>query len=274
MDQVTNLQISCQTFSWQMSLDTYQGRIGHIAEVAKRAGFTAVEPEIVILGEAPTAEHILAEVEPHGIHIPALVVAEEWTHPQETDGERERADWAFELAEALDAQRIVVVQTSSGRHDLAERQRSLMSCFTALSLRAADHGIGVSFHPNSLESSLFRDAADYDLLEDILPASVGFAPDLGHVARGGMDIVDTLKRFGDRVDHLHVKDMYTDGRWAPTGQGDLDLVGAMRYLSESGFTGWAAFEDESALAEKDPDEATLRAGLWVFDALARYIAQP
>lgn len=269
---MSGMNFSCQTFSWQMSLDTYRGQIAHIAEVAKKAGFSAVEPEIVILGERPTAERIIEEIEPHGVSIPSLVVAEEWSTALESDGERERTDWAFDLADALGARQIVVVQKSPGRHDLIERQRALMSCFDAIANRAADHGIGVSFHPNSLESSLFRDAADYDVLGDILPASVGFAPDLGHVARGGMDVLETVKRFRERIDHLHVKDMFSDGAWAPTGEGDLEIVATIAYLYESGFKGWAAFEDESELAEQDPDEATLRTGRWVTEKLAAFAA--
>jgi inosose dehydratase len=164
------------------------------------------------------------------------------------------------------------VQKSDGRHNLAERQRGLVSCFSDIAARAAERGIAVSFHPNSLDTSLFVDQADYDVLERILPENVGFAPDLGHIARGGMDVLETIRRFGDRVVHMHVKDMYENGDWAPTGEGVVDIEGVFEHLSETGFTGWIAFEDESALAETDPDEATLRAGRWVQENLAAYRA--
>lgn len=269
---MTGVNISCQTFSWQMSLETYRGRIGHIASIAKKAGFAFLEPEIVLLGDLSSAELIRREIEPHGIRIPSLVIAEEWAAPEESAGERERTDQALDLAEALGATQVVVVQKSDGRHDLAERQRGLMTCFDAIAVRAADRGIGVSFHPNSLDTSLFIDAADYDVLEQILPERVGFAPDLGHVARGGMDVVETVTRFRERIVHLHVKDMFANGEWAPTGEGVVDIAGVFRQLSDTGFAGWAAFEDESALAETDPDEATLRAGRWVREHLAEYLA--
>jgi len=269
---VSGVNISCQTFSWQMSLETYRGRIGHIASVAKQAGFSDIEPEIVILGDAPAAGRIRSEIEPHGIRIPSLVIAEEWAGSKESDAERQRTDVAFALADALGAKQVVVVQKSDGRNDLAERQRSLMRCFGDIAARAADHGIGISFHPNSLDTSLFVDVADYDVLEQILPDTVGFALDLGHVARGGMDVVDTIKRFRDRVVHLHVKDMHENGDWAPTGEGIVDIIGVFKVLADTGYTGWAAFEDESALAESDPDEATLRAGRWIQQNLAAYRA--
>lgn len=267
---MTGINISCQTFSWQMSLATYCGRIGHIATVAKQAGFSYIEPEIVMLGEAPTAEWLRGQTAPHGVGIPALVIAEEWDASQESEGERERTDSAFDLADALGAAQIVLVQKSDGRHDLAERQRGLMRCLDGIAQRAADRGIGVGFHPNSLETSLFRSPQDYDVLEQILPERVGFAPDLGHVAHEGMDVLETVKRFRERIVHLHVKDMYENGEWAPTGEGIVDIVGVFRYLSETGFSGWVAFEDESELAERDPDEATLRAGRWVQEHLGAY----
>lgn len=267
---MSGINISCQTFSWQMSLDTYVGRMGHIASVARQAGFSNIEPEIVMLGDAPTADSIRSAIEPHGVRVPSLVIAEEWNAPHESDDERQRTDWALALAKDLGAEHVVVVQKSSGRHDLVERQRALMTCFDEVAGRAADHGIQISFHPNSLETSLFRDSADYELLEQILPERVGFAPDLGHVARGGMDVLETLKRFRDRVVHLHVKDMFDNGDWAPTGEGVVDIVGVFDYLADAGFAGWVAFEDESELAERDPDEATLRAGRWVQENLAAY----
>ena len=58
----------------------------------------------------------------------------------------------------------------------------------------------------------------------------------------------------------------------PQSTVDVDIVGVFRHLSETGFRGWAAFEDESAFAETDPDEATLRAGRWVQESLAEYRA--
>ena len=52
------MRIGCQTYSWQMSLSLYQGKIDHICEVVGQAGFSGLEPEVVMLGEFATAERL------------------------------------------------------------------------------------------------------------------------------------------------------------------------------------------------------------------------
>ena len=100
------------------------------------------------------------------------------------------------------------------RKDLRERQRRLLSCVRDVAARAEDAGVRTTFHPNSPEGSLFRTSGDYEILVGGLPGFVGFTPDLGHVARGGMDPLAVVKQYRERVNHVHAKDMDDHGRWA------------------------------------------------------------
>ncbi|MDR5700899.1 sugar phosphate isomerase/epimerase family protein [Agromyces aerolatus] len=270
---MTGIKIACQTYSWQMRLEAYQGRLAHIAEVARAAGFDAIEPEMVILGDDRSVDGVSAAVAPYGITIPSLVLAEEWSSPQESAEERERLEEALTLARGLGAEHLVLVQASTGRDDLHARQATLMERLRGVAARATEYGVSVSLHPNSVDTSLFRDAHDYDRLEEILPDEVGLTPDLGHVARGGMDVLETVRRFRSRIVHVHAKDMAADGSWARTGEGVVDLVGTVRHLHETGFDGWIAFEDESSFAKDHPDEATRSAGAWIAANLAPYTQQ-
>lgn len=270
MARMSSIRFACQTYSWQMSLDRYRGRVGHIAQVATASGFSAIEPEMVILGDDRSPAAVLAAVHQHQMTIPSLVYVDEWETPAESPSERANLQEALTLAKAVGATRLVLVQNSAGRHELAGRQRVLMDRLDAIADRASEFGVSATFHPNSSETSLFRDAADYDRLEEILPVRVGFTPDLGHVAKGGMDVMEVVRRFRDRIDHMHIKDMFSDGSWAPTGEGVVDIEGVVRYLDEIGFDGWIAFEDESQLAQEDPDEAVRRTGAWVRANLAPY----
>ncbi|MDO9395636.1 MAG: sugar phosphate isomerase/epimerase, partial [Herbiconiux sp.] len=118
---------------------------------------------------------------------------------------------------------------------------------------------------NSPAGSVFRTPADYAVLAELLPDGVGFTPDLGHLAKGGLDPLQVVRDWGDRVDHVHVKDLHTDGTWAPTGEGIVDIEGVLRHLEARSFPGWVTFEDESRSAEADPDAATRRNGRWIAD---------
>ena len=45
------------------------------------------------------------------------------------------------------------------------------------------------------------------LLEETDPAKVGWCFDVGHLAYGGGDNLEMLARYGDRVGHVHIKDV-------------------------------------------------------------------
>ena len=81
------------------------------------------------------------------------------------------------------------------------------------------------------------------LLNDIHSPWFGLDTDPSHIYRAGEDPVDALKAVISRVKHVHVRDCKgrQQGPGAPedqaNGRGDIDLVGYMRVLHESGYDG-------------------------------------
>ncbi|MDO9397362.1 MAG: TIM barrel protein, partial [Herbiconiux sp.] len=123
------LRYACQTYSWQMSLDTWRGRVGHLVDVVADAGFAGFEPELVMLGEPWSADSLRRELDRHdGLSLAALVVAEDWLGETgiETDEERARADRAVEAAAALGARLVLVPLPGADRRDLDVRRRHIM----------------------------------------------------------------------------------------------------------------------------------------------------
>jgi inosose dehydratase len=258
------MRIACQTYSWQMSLPVYQGRIDHICEVVGRAGFAGLEAEVIMLGQFAGSQRLRAALGPNNLELAALTVVEDWAGEHETPQERASADAAIALAASFDGALLALCQMPGrDRHDLAERQRRVLSCVGDVARRAEAAGLQTTFHPNSPEGSLFRTAEDYEILLDGLPASVGFTPDLGHVARGGMDPLVVVKQYRERVNHVHAKDMDTEGRWALIGTGVVPVAEVAELLSATGYGGWFVLEDESELAERDPDGVAAQLGLYV-----------
>lgn len=256
-------RFSCQTYSWQMSIDRYRGDVGHMTSVAGRAGFTGFEPEVVMLGDDWSVDALRADLDAAGITLAALVLAEGWRGAEETPAERANAEAAIAATEALGARLVLVPLPGADRSDLRERQRAAMSCMDAVAARAADRGVASTFHPNSPAGSVFRTAEDYRVMADLLPDHLGYTPDVGHIARGGMDPLSVVREWRERVDHVHVKDLAADGTWAETGAGVVDIPGVLEFLAETGYDGWVTFEDESPAAEADPDTATIRNGRWI-----------
>lgn len=72
---------------------------------------------------------------------------------------------------------------------------------------AADHGVRVGYHNHDFELSLLIDGAPaLEVLADLLAPEAILEIDTYWAATGGQDVPALLRRLGDRVRYLHVKD--------------------------------------------------------------------
>ena len=269
MADPADLRYACQTYSWQMSIDAYTGRIEHMVQAAAAAGFTGFEPELVMLGSSWSVGELRDVLAVHQLELAGLVLAEAWLDAEETTQERVHADRVIEATAALPGSKIVLCplpgpdRSTLDAREVGARQVRVMARMEVVAQRAAEAGVACTFHPNSPVGSLFRTREDYLRMADLLPASIGYTPDVGHIARGGMDPLTVLREWGDRVDHVHIKDLGADGSWAETGAGAVDIPGLLRHLTDRRYPGWVTFEDESAQAQRDPDAAVAKNGRYL-----------
>ena len=263
------IQFGCQTYTWLMSGEKYKGRVDHILEVGHQAGFRGLESEVVMLGPLRDPAKMRDTLAAKGMLLGGICLVEDWLHARETVAERENADYFIEYMRHFPGTMFILCQMpGQDRDHLEERQRNLLSCVNAIAARAAAHDVPCSYHPNSPGGSIYRTAEDYEILLNGLAPSVGFAPDTGHIARAGMDTLSILRKYRDRVTHVHFKDMAEGGAWAAMGQGVIDFKGVVDYLGGTGYNGWIMVEDECQLAETQPDAATLYNGEFVRTRLA------
>jgi len=87
---------------------------------------------------------------------------------------------------------------------------------------------------------------------------VGFAPDTGHIEKGGMDVIEIFKSYKSLIKHVHFKDITESSEWTAMGNGIIDFRQIVRMLKDFGYAGWIMVEEESPLAEADPDTARPR----------------
>ncbi|MEA2226574.1 MAG: inosose dehydratase [Solirubrobacteraceae bacterium] len=264
------IRFGCQTYSWQMRGDAYKGRLDHMATVAAESGFQGIEPEVIMLGGYSDPGRAAEALDEAGLELTALAYAADWRAARETPAEREEADRFIAFLERFPATPLVVVQLpGADRQNLRERQKNAIACMDAVARRAAAAGVRATVHPNSPPGSAFRTAEDYErLLDGLDPELIGFTPDVGHLAAGGMDPLEVITRYRDRVDHVHFKDIDADGTWAPTGEGRIDFPGIVAHLRDTAYSGWIVFEDESPSVEQDPDLGARRNGVYARDVLA------
>lgn len=103
------------------------------------------------------------------IYLAALTVPFTWANDEETEEEKERADYYIDyLANFPGAVMNLPSRVGPNRDNLLERQKQIIACANAVGKRAHEKGVQASFHPASPKTSYFRTKQDYDVLFELL----------------------------------------------------------------------------------------------------------
>jgi len=73
--------------------------------------------------------------------------------------------------------------------------------------------------------------------------NVKLGPDINWMIRGGVNPVQFIKQYGDRIVFLHLRDQKADGTWSEAmGEGDTDFMAIAQALNDIHFAGEAVVE--------------------------------
>lgn len=132
-------------------------------------------------------------------------------------------------------------------------------------LRTAFHHHCAGFIETPDETERFLEMTD--------PELVGLCYDTGHYAYAGGDALDGLRRFRERIWHIHFKDCHPsiaveargkgwsyfdavgNGLFYTLGGGLVDFGSVLKEIEGSGYSGWVVVEDELPPGKADPFEA-------------------
>ena len=267
------IKFGSEVYTWFM--DGYgegnDNKLPHMAKIIGEAGFAGIEPMVLEpydtywLGDCKDPKRLKDALDEAGIELAALALICKWDEEEETESERIAADWTIETLKLFPGAALGTVPLPDGRHNLQQRRVNLVNNVNRVSRRAAEAGLKCSFHPNSPPPSLVRTQDDYNVvLNSLDPNVTGWTPDVGHIARGGMDVIDTMTKWGHLVNHIHYKDFSGNGPepWSQMGSGKLDFHKITEWLTLRNYEGWIICEDEAEVAIKDPDGVTLQNGQW------------
>ena len=258
-----NIKLGAECYTWFMK-DSGKGnenQLDRMVRVTAKAGFTGIEPIFGWMGPLDDPGRLADYLREHGISHAALVLGQEWNHPQETGEERAFSDAAIAFLKTFPDTLLCTVQHPTSRDHLVERRQNLVNIVNSVCRRATDAGIECTFHPNSPPTSTNRTAEDYDvILNGLDPAVCGWTPDVGHIRNGGMDPLEKMKEFHSLINHVHYKDWDGKPEWALMGEGEIDFKAITGWLVEQNFNGWIICEDEADQAIDDPDGVTIHDG--------------
>lgn len=168
-----------------------------------------------------------------------------------------RIERAIAVAAELDAPHVVVgggAQRNDRPADGGDYDR-LARALDRIAGVAEQRSVTAHYHPH-----LSTMAETPEQIEQVFSrTAIGFCPDLAHLAAAGGDPADLIRRWGDRISYVHLKDARLDPlEFVPLGDGDVDLDAVFDALDEIGFDGWATVE----LDEYDgPPREAARRGL-------------
>jgi myo-inosose-2 dehydratase len=159
------------------------------------------------------------------------------------------------------------------RHPLSGRPRlgagdwhDFGARLTELADRLSACGIGLVYHHHM--GTVIENEAEIDRLMALTGNKVGLLLDTGHAVYAGVDPAALIRRHGDRIKHVHCKDVrrevlarvrahdtsfldaVLEGVFTVPGDGCIDFSGVLGELAVVDYNGWLVVE-----AEQDPEKA-------------------
>jgi len=126
---------------------------------------------------------------------------------------------------------------------------------------SAEFGLSVVFHPHV--ATFVETPLEVEYLFDALAGTqVGLCLDTGHCVYGGGDAVDEARKYRERLQYVHIKDVDARilgeargkklnfeqavgaGVFSRIGAGCIDFEAFFRFLADSGYAGWAIVEQD------------------------------
>jgi len=149
-----------------------------------------------------------------------------------------------------------------------DEYKNMFSMFSQIDKICEDYGLINVLHPH-----LQTTVESKDEIERVLDGcDVKWCLDTGHMAIGGVDIVEFAKNAADRVGHVHLKDVdlskaapvlarkesimagVQKGLFTPLGAGDVPIAQVIEVLEGAGYQGWYVIEQDCAITGELPAE--------------------
>lgn len=161
-----------------------------------------------------------------------------------------------------------------------EEWKTLCDGLNRLGEIAAEYGISLTYHHHM--GTVVQTAEEIDRFMAMTDKDkVSLLYDTGHLAYCGEDYLAVLKKYVDRIKHVHLKDIrpavveqvkkenlsflqgVRKGAFTVPGDGSIDFKPVFEILSEAGYEGWLLVEAEQDPAVADPFEYAVKARQYI-----------
>ena len=170
-----------------------------------------------------------------------------------------------------------------GKYIMNEEERKLLADgMTQLGKIAKDKGMTLTFHHHM--GTVVQTEEEIDKFMELTdPELVFLLFDSGHLSFAGINPENVLKKYVNRVKHVHLKDIrkemveksraeswsflkgVREGVFTVPGDGDVDFAPIFSILEEAGYEGWVVVEAEQDPAKANPLEYAIKARKYIHE---------
>ena len=168
-----------------------------------------------------------------------------------------------------------------GKYVMDDREWKLLAeGLNKLGKIAKDKGMTLTFHHHM--GTVVQTEEEIDrFMEMVDPELVFLLFESGHLSLAGIDPENVLKKYVNRVRHVHLKDIrremveksrnerwsflkgVREGVFTVPGDGDVDFAPIFKILEEAGYEGWVVVEAEQDPAKANPLEYAKKARAYI-----------
>lgn len=256
----SKIQVGCQTFTWEMLGSAWEGGPKDLVNAIADAGYSGIETTDTMIGEFTENPVEFAKyIDGAGLALVSFAFGSTsgFTEKDKIEADLETAkrwiDFAAHFPDALVSMGSATVMSEGSRD---KKFAIAADIYNRCNQIGNSTGVTLAIHPSSHHNTLLFSRKDYDQIFALLDKDVGWVPDTGHILRGGIDMLETLKAYSDRIRYIHLKDVDSDGNWAMLGKGICDSEAVITAAQKAPhFNGWLVLEEESDFAASDPNNA-------------------
>ncbi|WOS66268.1 sugar phosphate isomerase/epimerase family protein [Sinorhizobium fredii] len=182
--------------------------------------------------------------------------------PQQVPGQRFKTPYLTVMDWGHDERDYAAGHSDRAPRLLDEAWNGMVANIKAIAeLASRKYGVRAVIHPHAGGYIEFADEIER-IASDVPAELAGFCIDTGHTHYAGMNPVETLKTYADRLDYVHLKDIdeqvfrrvlgekirffeaCAQGVMCPIGRGVIDYPAVKRALEEIGYHGFITVEQE------------------------------
>jgi len=259
----------CEVPGWGKMLSTNRvlsemAQLGLAGTELGAPGFLPTDPDEI---DAILEEHKLKLL---GGFTPVVV-----HNPVERDATMKYVQKTIELFKKTGATQLVSSPVYSWNWDTPgaltnDEIKHMFKVLDEITLMCKDNGISNVLHPHLM--TVVETKSDVERVLD--GCDVDWCLDSGHLAIGGVDILEFAKVAFDRIGHVHLKDVdlsraqsvlnrsqsimqgVQDGLFTVLGKGDVPIIELVRFLENNGYQGWYVIEQDMAITGDLPAPGT------------------